>query len=454
MTLEHRALHGAFRAENGRDVYVTSFGADPTGVNDSTAAIQAAVDAAGNTSAPVPDVYGGKLTVHLEGGSYMVSKPIQVGEAYGVAITGGSLFASAAFPPDGYLLNGEQPKQLSLSTLTLDARHIGGCLRLDMGLQIIVTDVLFYGFRTHGVLADDQAGMGHELLLDSCFFAEYNWNEPGFNDKSKKFGTGVEMRYPDSHILNSIFRCSLYGVVNKAGSNQFSQLHIYTTCDHAATAANMTTGFLELGFQSRFLDGYIDNCNLEIGHASFLTEVSNTLFFGQAGIVVSPSEANQPVTGLRITGNTFSCTPQGCGFIAVDQSNGTIAFDQMQGVAVMNNAFANASNTRSSIVHASKTVNVSSAELQAGAAIVSVPVSGQQLFLQPEGVSIVATNARIIAHVRVLEPAGQGFVATVSAPVAGGANGDVPVLLTRVAGDAAETTVVVDVTVDLSDTTQ
>lgn len=447
-TAEHRSIHGSRSTPNARDIYVTEFGADPTGVADSTAAIQAAVDAAANTTAPVPDVCGGKLTIHLEGGTYMISKPIQVGDAHGVAISGGTLFAATTFPPDDYLINGESPSLLSFDTMTIDARHIAGCLRLDMGLQIIVSDVLFYGFRTHGVLADNAAGMGHELLLDSCFFAEYNWNEPGFNDKSQKFGTGVEMRYPDSHILNSIFRCSLYGVVNKAGSNQFSQLHIYTTCDHSATPANMTVGFLDLGFQSRFLDGYIDNCELVIGHSDFASEVASTLFYGQAGIRVAPSALSQAVQGLRIVGNTFSCTQQACGYLYFDSSNGTVNFDQISGLRVVDNYFAAANQTKSSIVHATSVVNVSQA---ASPMTASVSVGDRLLFMPPAGISIVSTSARITASARVLSPAGQSFTATVMPPAAGDAAGDVTVQLTRLTGNA-DATVVVDVTVDIGDT--
>jgi hypothetical protein len=87
-----------------------TYGADPTGRTDSTAAFAAAIAAllARNTSGHADEsgtVDLGGATLDLGGGDYLISAPVAVPSNYSnYAIAHGTLRASPSFPPASYLV--------------------------------------------------------------------------------------------------------------------------------------------------------------------------------------------------------------------------------------------------------------------------------------------------------------------------------------------------------------
>jgi hypothetical protein len=69
------------KASNSRVFYVTDNNADPTGYYDSTRALQATINQAFNVPTHrellpgIPDLGG--VEIHLEGGDYLISSPLQ-----------------------------------------------------------------------------------------------------------------------------------------------------------------------------------------------------------------------------------------------------------------------------------------------------------------------------------------------------------------------------------------
>ena len=96
-------------ASPGR-ILPADFGADPTGVRDSSQAFEHAIGAAiqRNTSSHqmaghIADLAG--VTIDLDGGDYLISRPIVVPHGYGnLRIAHGTLRASPNFAPNRYLL--------------------------------------------------------------------------------------------------------------------------------------------------------------------------------------------------------------------------------------------------------------------------------------------------------------------------------------------------------------
>jgi len=258
----HKAIgtmrHGHYQHNSSRKysawISVLDYGADPTGKSDSSAAIVRCLEAAANMSSGLdPDIGASDLSVSLEGGNYMVNSPVAFpGRSKGFGLNDGAIFAGPSFPIDRHLIEvlpqaDGTPTELAFTNLVIDARHKGGCFRSDAVVQITIQEVFFLHFSTAGIYASGEFGSGHELMVSKCFFAEYMWGEQGYDDKAAKTGIAVNMTYPDSHVIDSIFRCSLIGVRNAGGSNLFQGLHIYTTCTHGSGPANMTDGFVAAG---------------------------------------------------------------------------------------------------------------------------------------------------------------------------------------------------------------
>jgi hypothetical protein len=90
-------------------IFPTAFGADPTGVKDSTDAFTAAVAALLKGGAPHHMASGindlGGATLHLGGGQYLINAPIVIPMYYGnLLITDGTLRAGPNFPPNKWLI--------------------------------------------------------------------------------------------------------------------------------------------------------------------------------------------------------------------------------------------------------------------------------------------------------------------------------------------------------------
>lgn len=204
---------------NSLDIDVTAFGADPTGKNDSTSAIQDAIEAAANISSSPgrPSVIGsGGVSVNLVGGTYLISAPLTFygGRFAGIVFRGGSLVASGAFPLEYFALDLRQVSEINIEDVIIDMQHAGGCARFDDTLQSTVTNMFCLHYSSWGVLGDNkvrgdaipwgavlasrlppelQFGMGHELTVADSTFAEFMWGEPGYNVTAQQNGTAIEV---------------------------------------------------------------------------------------------------------------------------------------------------------------------------------------------------------------------------------------------------------------------
>lgn len=166
------------------------YGADPTGANDSTAAMQAAVHALLAARGPrhtmasnITDLGG--ATMDLSGGTYLVSAPLVIPPMYGNAqIVRGTLRASPKFPADRFLVeigsslcdprlaNGKPDIQgscgqfINVNEVMFDAAHVaagGVSVTKTMGTTL-GPSVFFTGFTVAGV----QINGGHECMVQQA----------------------------------------------------------------------------------------------------------------------------------------------------------------------------------------------------------------------------------------------------------------------------------------------
>ena len=176
-----------------------SFGADPSGNLDSTAAFARAMAALTNTTShandPLADCIAnlGGATLDLGGGEYLISAPLVIPPHVGnVRIRGGTLRASPSFPSDRFLIevgeancasgcDGKPEKQgvcnemIGLDSLFLDASHIaaGGVLSQATMGTTVGPSCFFIGFNEAGLRVNG----GHETILSDSWLAEYYWSD-------------------------------------------------------------------------------------------------------------------------------------------------------------------------------------------------------------------------------------------------------------------------------------
>lgn len=141
------------------------FGGDPTGVTDSTAAVQSALAAVLNSSDPgIRDANGirdcGGATLDLAGGEYLISQPVLIPAYFGnLRITQGTLRASPAFTRESFMVEaglggGADNNNIDLlfDELFLDAFQVaaGGLRAVGLCGGVIGPQVYVFNFTETG----------------------------------------------------------------------------------------------------------------------------------------------------------------------------------------------------------------------------------------------------------------------------------------------------------------
>jgi hypothetical protein len=174
------------------DIDPVSFGADPTGIRDSTEAMARAVQELlhggvrrrSTLSSNITDLAGACL--NLGGGEYLLSAPIIIPQFFGnFEISGGTLRASKTFPSSAHLITiGAAPcnpdyaascnEFIGLSNLLLDASHTAaGAIRIISAMGVTVGPAVFVErFTQTGIRIDG----GHETLIHESWFVETYWS--------------------------------------------------------------------------------------------------------------------------------------------------------------------------------------------------------------------------------------------------------------------------------------
>jgi hypothetical protein len=297
----------------------TSYGADPTGLRDSTQSMSMAVAAVldsyrgRNLSAPVKDLGG--ATLDLLGGTYLVSEPLVFPSGFGnFQVVSGTIRASAGFPGGRFLLEvgsdnphnykngtsfcypGEHQnicnEDINIQQLFLDASHVAsGGLSISKTMGATVSTVFVYGFVDAGIRVDG----GHEAMITEAWAAEYYWDETFPQDAH---GIGIELNCPDSVLTNVIiFSHAKVGVLvgwtpravdpagqagNRTAEQEWAGCNILEGV-HVWPGGPTTVGIQMDGPRNRLVNSYVDNAFLNVSNPNSLT-VTNTLFLNSHSI--------------------------------------------------------------------------------------------------------------------------------------------------------------------------
>lgn len=351
-----------------------SFGADPTGRNDSSQALHAAILAAAAASSGPPGAGGIPVGLDLAGGVYFLSHPLifKDSSVSNIQIYGGTLianatsFSSSPYNGTAFLLDFTYSAGLVLRDLTLDASHAGGCIRVDTVLASTLTRLTLLHYSTYGLLGDAQSGSGHELLVSDVVIAEYDWGEPGYDDTDKQSGTGIAMLsyaapdyngFYDSNFYSIIIRCTRLGVANRAGANLYSGLHVYSTCNKAKGTGNISIGFLSDAGQTRLADAYLDDSPLVVTYPAELT-VHGSLVYGHSSVIFAPQSPRVDwASGWVLEGSLWSDTAYASPGIYYSTANGSLAAGSWHALSVKGNKFDDATLARTTLATAAVALN-------------------------------------------------------------------------------------------------
>jgi hypothetical protein len=296
-------------------ISVIELGGDPTGALDASPSFDAAIAAAAavqNASADDWSLGSHRVLIDLGGGVYNLSRSITLfgRPSSAVTLAGGALVAGAAFPSGNFAVEvGGWAEGVHLEELTIDMRRRGGGVRVNGAEATVLRNLKVVHFSTWGLLGDDAAGKSNELFVSDSEFGEYMWGEPGFNVTAAQNGTGIEMRFYDSHFYNTIVRCTKTGIVDSAGSNLYHGMHVYATCNKDPAAVNVAVGFLLSGESTR-----ISNCNWDdspvviCGNGLVDLLLQGNIFYGLSNLTLLPEVASAPYARVAVTGNAFRGT--------------------------------------------------------------------------------------------------------------------------------------------------
>ncbi|CAN6553635.1 unnamed protein product [Malus baccata var. baccata] len=323
---------------------VTSYGADPTASRDSSDALaQAMADAfrgptEGFLIAGVANLGGAQID--LEGGHYMISRPLRLpGAGVGnLMIHGGTLRASDDFPADEYLIDlsptssaskkEETKKESSMSAqlssssynyeyitlkdLFLNSNYRGGGISVINSLRISIDNCYITHFTTNGVLVQS----GHETYIRNSFLGQHI--TAGSDRGERNFsGTAINLMGNDNAVTDVVIFSAAVGIMISGPANILSGVHCY----NKATGFGGTGIYLRLPglTQTRIVNSYMDYSGI-VAEDPVQLDISNSFFLGEAYIVLKSIKG--VANGVNIVNNMFSGFDKGVEIVQLDQNNG------------------------------------------------------------------------------------------------------------------------------------
>ncbi|KAL5728858.1 hypothetical protein ACHQM5_001891 [Ranunculus cassubicifolius] len=310
-------LEAPLKKQDGRVFYPIGYGADPGGVQDSSAAILGALVDAFRLPNEVLELQPGVkdlggVVIDLQGGNYLVDQPIRfpVSGVGNVVVQGGTLRASSKFPADRHLIElwstnspdkvGFYYDDITFQDILFDSSFQGGGLYVIDSARIRVDNCFFVHFSIQGILVE----RGHDTLISNSFLGQHVTvgSDPGEKNFS---GTGIELAGNDNVVSNVVIFSAATGVTLRGQANLLTGVHCYNKATYWGGIGILVQ--LPGNSQTR-----IDNCYLDY-NAIVLEDpaqvlVSNAFFLGDGNIVLKSIKGK--ISGLTIVDNVFTGNPK------------------------------------------------------------------------------------------------------------------------------------------------
>ncbi|PWA81321.1 pectin lyase-like superfamily protein [Artemisia annua] len=320
---------------------VSWYGADPSGKIDSTDAILSAIADAVEEEREGIMMEGianhGGVQISLEGGIYLISRPIQfpVTGVGNIVISGGTLRASNNFTTNDYLIDlstlpnstnhNYNYEYITLRDIMLDCNYRGGGIRAINALRTSIDNCYITHFTNNGILVQG----GHETYIRNSFLGQHI--TAGADPHERNFsGTAINLAGNDNAITDVVIFSASTGIMISGQANVISGVHCY----NKATGFGGTGIYLKLAglTQTRIVNSYFDYTGI-VSEDPVQLYVSGCFFLGDAFILLKSNRG--VVNGVNIVDNMFSGSNRGIDIVQLDQRNG--AFYNIDQVVVNNN---------------------------------------------------------------------------------------------------------------------
>ncbi|XP_042520727.1 polygalacturonase QRT3-like [Macadamia integrifolia] len=346
-------------ASSSRIYRATAYGADPTGKTDSTEALLKAISDAFKASNNGDLIQGitnlGGAEVYLEGGYFMISRPLRLPASGGgnLLIHGGSLKASNTFPGDQYLIELSASSStytyeyITFRDLLLDSNYRGGGISVINSLRTSIDNCYITHFTTNGILIKG----GHETYIRNSFLGQHI--TAGGDHREKYFsGTAINIAGNDNAVTDVVIFSAAIGIMVAGQANTLTGVHCY----NKATGWGGTGIYLRLPglTQTRIVNCYMDYNGI-VAEDPVQLLISNTFFLGDGFILLKSIKG--VIKGVNIVDNTFSGNGKGVDIVQLDQSKGP--FKTIDGVVIDRNN-VNAMKLRATVARGLKEGNGSS----------------------------------------------------------------------------------------------
>lgn len=302
------------------------YGADPTGVKDSTAGLHAALHdllALANKSTSPTMASGiadlGGATLDLAGGQYLISKPLVIPTMVGnIHLRDGTLRASTSFPPAMWLVSvgnattckpmlpsGKPDHQAScnegvtLSNMLFDAAHVAaGGVYAGAVMGTVITSGFFTGFTQIGISIEH----GHEVMISETWLAACYWSDAARCHKgSSATSIGVRIDGNDHYMSNVIvFDYTGVGVEVLGAANLLEAVHTWNGGGVGIALGSASSPYG--AHQNRLLGCYLDYNTLDMYDPSSV--VVESTFFLATHAIIHAVQGN--IDGLVMRYNSYT----------------------------------------------------------------------------------------------------------------------------------------------------
>jgi hypothetical protein len=290
------------------------FGADPTGMTDSSAAFDKLLTALLARASSVTVLDNGiadlnGATVDLGGGAYLLSRPFMVPGYYGnFRVINGALRASPSFPPARYLIEvgtwdtcnnpqGSCNVNVGLSGLTLDGGLVaaGGARLMHTMGSVFGPQNFVVNFTACGV---NMTG-GHGAMIMQTWVGEYLYSAPDKTNASDVTAVGIHLNGND-HVVNDVIVYSArVGILISYAANLCVGAHTWNLAKGRGGI-----GILVAAPQVRVAECYLDWTDIVIEDPQLTTVVDS--FFLCGGRIVLKAAAKGTAHGFYASGNAFN----------------------------------------------------------------------------------------------------------------------------------------------------
>ncbi|KAL2613428.1 hypothetical protein R1flu_025120 [Riccia fluitans] len=352
--LRYQGLEAGFYYS--RVFYVTDNGADPSGQKDSTDALQKtindafAVGSSHDLDPGIPDLGG--VEVHLEGGEYLISFPLQLPASGGgnVVIHGGTLRANASFPTGHYLLEmwsaaGMKRRSnrtvaslrdrshssvnclkdyiasyedITIRDMMFDANYQAGGLLIVDSIRVNVENLYMSHYATDGILIEGS----NEIYVQNSYFGHFISTVTTQHEEDAS-GVAINIISNDNVLSNILIFSGDVGVQISGQGNLLTGIHAY----NKPTDMGGIGIHLQLpGYsQTRILNSYLDGTGI-VADDPAQVDISHNFFNGDAYVLLRSTRVDHSIEQVIIMFNMFAGSWRGVPIVQLNQKMGSFAF--------------------------------------------------------------------------------------------------------------------------------